>query len=164
MELTDEMIAYVYRYAEYEIRQHRIYQIKEQDVEDMKQYVIRKVMLKFRSYDPSKSAWKTYAVLCIKSALCDAYKWHYRQHQRMIGEPIEDHETRLLADDDTDPHQIIDDRIEDATLNYIAHRKYNGYSRMEIAKELGIGMDALQRRMDRIRDLLSHGGEETEKP
>ena len=154
MEFTEEMATYCYKYAEIKIKQRFGWSIPNEDIEDLKQYVVRKVVIKFnRLYNPQKSTWKTFCVCCLESGLKDAWKYYYRQHQRLQTEPLDDRHEEI-EDMRRDMLDIIDELFDDKTLHDVAMLKWQGFNQRQICKKLGISKQDYLNALVRIHDAI----------
>lgn len=161
-ELTTDQITYAYRFLEIRLKQKYGWSISDQDLEDLQSYCMRKLVMKWHHYDKSKSTWKTFAVCCLESALNDAYKWHYRQHQRLQTEPLDDRHEEI-EDMRRDMLDIIDELFDDKTLHDVALLKWQGFNQRQICKKLGISKQDYLNAIMGIHDVMKdrHRGEET---
>lgn len=135
-DLTDEMIDYAVAYIEVGLRRRYGSSISKEDVEDLTQYCLAKLVRKWRLYDSQKSKWKTYICCILKSALLDAVKWHYRQHQRLQTVPIADEHDSIMDDKEDTVEKIIDEIFQDPITHDVALCKWQGHSQREICRKL----------------------------
>lgn len=152
-ELTGEQIAYAYKWLECKITASHIVAMTPERLEDLQSYCMRKLIIKWKHYDPQRTTWRTYMCVILKSALQDGVKWYYRQHQRIIYEPLEDHDAECR---DTDIDEIIDDLIEDELLNKLCKMRYGGMSQREIMTNLNLTKVEYESSMTKLYKILKN--------
>jgi len=154
MELTDEICEYARKYCECTIRRMRIPRITEEDIEDMVSYCLRKLVTKWsRHYNPARTQWKTYCIVILKSAVKDARKWHWRQHQRMVFEELTEHVEEGIPERADSVEGTIDDMLEGIDRE-VCLMRWRGDSVREIRRALGMSKGEYEGCMQRIRRAL----------
>ncbi len=137
-DLTEEMIDYATAYIEVGLRRRYGSAISQEDFDDLKMYCLAKLCRKWEGYDQSKSKWKTYICCILKSALLDAVKWHWRQHQRLNTVPLEDEYDSIIDDRGQDVEKLIDEIFTDPITHDVALCKWQGVPQREICRRLRI--------------------------
>lgn len=159
MELTPDQIAYAITYIECKIRQRKLVAMNKERMEDLTMYCLERLSQKWKRYDPSKTAWKTFMVLCLSCTIKDAFKWYYRQYGRLPLLPIpEGYDTPAP---DTDMDAEIDRLFPEPDLNALVKLKYGGASERECLKILKMKKVEYNQSLETVRErLISRKGEE----
>lgn len=153
MELTEEQIAYARTYVECAIRKRQLCCMTNERLEDVVMYCLERLVGKWKNYDPQRTTWKTYIVLCLSCTVKDAIKWYWRQYGRLPLLPIpEGYDTPVTTIDMDDE---IDRIFPEPILNEMVKLKYSGTGEYEILQILKMKKVEYNQNMEIIHDRLA---------
>ena len=152
MQLTEEMIQYANKYLDCKIGARHIAYATKEDKEDVKSFCMQRLVRCWEKYDYKKSSWKTYLITVLKTALTDGLRWHYRQHQRMACEPLD--EAQEAEYEDVSLYDIIDDVLDDELAKQVCKLKLDGIHALKIMSRLQISKEQYDEALDKLHKAL----------
>lgn len=153
MQLTDEMIQYANKYLDCKISARHIAYATKEDKEDVKSFCMQRLVRCWEKYDCTKSCWKTFLITVLKTALADGLRWHYRQHQRMPCEPLE--EAQEVACEDVSLYDIIDDVLDDDVARDVCKMRLDGTHALKIMSILHIDKEQFDEALEKLHKALN---------